>query len=403
MKLYVFRKYILLISLISILVSCGDSNVEVEGLKVAALSLSSDDSFTIPKTLKFKKRFSILRIKNTGDKEATEMNLSLSGTGISQINFAGGVYPGTVNPLDPNVLAGAAIPASGNCSSTLAVGAECTVVIEFFPPDNATYSISYNGSFNNLFEAVEFSGSLTGTGANEAKLDFTILSGLPNLSGGPATYFYNFERLAVDAGGLPNQRGMRNATFNLTNNGEWPAEAVSYIIPNLPAPNNDVYTITSNTCPVTLIEGDSCYIDVQFSPPQLSFFNYGLNDYHLDVDYDNGLAIVQADVQFQGQGVTPAVVSLTSTPDTVPNQYEFGTFITNTTGTKTFNLANSGSFDAEINLFATNSSVAVPFRFTGNSFPGNTLSAAYCNQTNSAGNFIIPAGSNCNIEMEALA
>ena len=267
-------KSFLLILLTLFISSCGDSSVEVDNLKFAILEVTSDNNFTFDKTLKTKKRYKEITITNIGDKEATELSLSISGA-TSEINFAGGSYPGTPNVSDPSNLSGATIPGAGTCSTTLAVNASCTLVFEFAPFDNNNFSIDINASYNNFFETITLNNSINAQGADEARIEISYESStnFVNFLGTHPTYFANVGSAGFDALGTPNTRGEMFVIFAVQNTGEWPADTLSYNIPNLPPISSDIYTITGNDCNAILAEGERCYITVRFSPNALSFFN----------------------------------------------------------------------------------------------------------------------------------
>ncbi len=165
---------------------------------------------------------------------ATAVALGDGGALGGAFSYAGvsGTYPGS----------------GGNCGSSLASGASCTVVVEYAPsgtvPQSSTLTVVFNGGGT--------SRSLSGTPTSVALLSITPPSG------GPGTP-YNYG---------PSVLVPTDATFTVLNSGAVSATSVQ---DGATLGNGFAYKVTGypgqgGTCTGTITAGSSCFVVVTYTP-----------------------------------------------------------------------------------------------------------------------------------------
>ncbi len=233
-------------------------------------------------------------VSNSGGVSAVTM----TGSGLSApFAFKGGGYPGT----------------GGNCGSSLAAGANCSIVVSYLPTavgtHNSTITIGYNDGVN----AQSATRPVTGTAVAPANI--TISDG--------ATY--NFGTLANGASA--------DKTLTLTNTGAFAASAMTG--GGLSAPfsyKGGSYPGTGGTCGSSLNAAATCTVVVTFAPTVS-----GLHSGSANISYNDGAAAQTSSRAVQGTGAAPASLSLTDGPT-----FDFGTKATGSSTDKTFTVTNSG-------------------------------------------------------------
>lgn len=261
-----------------------------------------------------------LSFKNIGETSVT----SLTGTGLaSPFSFANGYFPGK----------------GGTCSSSVSVGATCTMVLRFIP---MVTSLS-----TERLEVFYFDGAsrqvagrdLVASGASPAVL---TISDAPK---------YNF--------GFVSPGTTVERFFTIANVGAVVATQMS--LKNLDAPYSfvgGVYPGTGGTCAKTLAAGATCTVRVAFAPQKEGEFSSVLH-----VNYSNGTAMNVVQRELYGRAGEPAqLVMATGT------LYSFGAVDVGASSSFTFTIFNTGKTAAsELNAA---SQLDGPFAFVGGTFPG---------------------------------
>ncbi|MCO4755693.1 MAG: choice-of-anchor D domain-containing protein, partial [Bacteriovoracaceae bacterium] len=234
---------ILFIAALSI--SCGDSNVSSEGINFAILETLPES--TSNKTLVGTTNTITFQIKNSGDREATKINLDLVSSS-NDLLWEGGNYPGT----------------SGDCASILLPDQTCTLAFKFTPTTSIPIDFEITGTYFDGIEEKEITLADTITGAMPAQLDFYPGS-------------YNFGSVVS---------GTTSTTlFTIVNTGDWDASTVAGSITTPFSFTGGSYPGTLGTCATDLEAGASCQLEIEFASPYASA-TYTNN---LTLTYDNGI------------------------------------------------------------------------------------------------------------------
>ncbi|MCC7402812.1 MAG: choice-of-anchor D domain-containing protein, partial [Bdellovibrionales bacterium] len=258
-------------------------------------------------------------LNNTGTTSATAIFGQVKDLPFS---FKGGSYPG----------------AGGTCGTTLAGGANCTIVVDFAPTAVSffTGSVEVNykdGDIDRL--AVR---NLQGTGANLGKLE---------ISEDPS---YNFGSVVVGSSA--------DHTFTVNNIGTLPVSSItSSGLTGAFNYKDGSYPGTGGTCTTSLAAGGSCTVVLSFRP-----LLPGLLLDKIDLSYANGVSTDRAERDVQGVGATPALLEISDSPS-----YDFGVQAVNSTTDHTFTVSNNGNSPA---LSMGHPGLLAPYEFKGNLYPG---------------------------------
>ncbi|MCJ8275610.1 MAG: choice-of-anchor D domain-containing protein, partial [Bdellovibrionales bacterium] len=234
-------------------------DIEATGVNPALLTIAGGTTYDYGSLSVASSATHTFTINNSGGATAT----ALSETGLSApFDYLGGSYPGT----------------GGTCSTDLATGSNCTIVVEYSPiaatADSDTITLDYNDG--NTVQVATI--GLQGTGVNLALL--TISESDP----------YDFGPTGVGT--------TTTHTFTLTNNGNTPATAVSGSGLSLPFKfEGNNYPGSSGTCSSTIGAGSSCTIVVEFSPVSTVF---STNTISIDYNDGSGAQVVTREVQGTG-------------------------------------------------------------------------------------------------------
>jgi len=208
-----------------------------------------------------------ITITNTGGYVATGTN----EVGLAApFSFSGGSYPGTGGSCGVN------IPAAGNC----------TIEISFSPVGVSTPTDTLDLQYNNGASVTNSTIAISGTAVTPASL--TISDSNP----------YDFGTVATG--------GSSTHIFTVTNIGVFTASSISEI--GLATPFNftgGVFPGTSGTCTSSLTGGNSCNIDIEYSPTVT-----GLSSDTIVIDYNNGVSTQTSTRSVQGTGANPALLSI---------------------------------------------------------------------------------------------
>lgn len=203
-----------------------------------------------------------VELTNSGTTDATAITVSSLSAPFS---FAGGAYPGT----------------GGDCGSTLAAGASCTLALKFSPSlagfASGLLTLDYTHAFG--FKTLELGLDGTGSPLVEAHLDFS----LGNL--------FDFGDADVNT----NQA----VTLTVTNSGDLEARFIS------PSPLNGVLSFlggafpgTGGTCSSALSASQSCTVRLSFAP-----LIGGLVSDVLSMQYHDGTAPTTSSITLTGTGI----------------------------------------------------------------------------------------------------
>ncbi|MBK6848835.1 MAG: choice-of-anchor D domain-containing protein [Proteobacteria bacterium] len=191
-------------------------------------------------------------VTNNGASAATALSASALGVGFA---FTGnGSFPGQ----------------GGTCAATLAVGASCTVAIDFHPPAAATYTAELALAYQDGAGAVTATRALTGIGVTTAVLALADFEGGIRL--GP-TYDYGTQ-------GVGSQT---RHEFHLRNQGAVAATGLAARLSPSFALSGAAFPGVGGTCGTTLAPGAECLVAIDFRPTDV-----GAVAGTLTVDYHDG-------------------------------------------------------------------------------------------------------------------
>lgn len=261
-------------------------------------------------------------VTNTGGISATAM--ANGGTLAAPYNYVGGSYPGT----------------GGNCASTLAVGATCSVVVAFAPTAGGVANGTLTLEYNDGQDPQTVARALTGTGA----LAVLTISDSP-------TYDYGSVALGQ----------MESKTFTVTNTGNAQATALAngatHAAPFAYAGGS--YPGTAGTCSTTLNVAATCTIVVEFSPIASSPYSSTVT-----LNYNDGQAAQTVSVDVIGSGAL-ATLTISDSPT-----YNYGNHVLGSTTAKIFTISNIGTVQASAIGYVSGLSGA--YAFEGGTFPGTS-------------------------------
>ncbi len=286
---------------------------------LAVLSISENPSYDFGNVLVGSTASRSFVITNSGGLAAS--SLADAGGLALPFRYLGASYPGT----------------GGNCSTTLAASAQCTVVVEFVPTAATPYSDTLALTYHDGQQSQNLNRDLDGEGVIGA---VTISDG--------ATFDYG--DVAVNA--------TEEKTFTVSNTGGYPISSLADA-GELAAPfayKGGSYPGTGGTCDTTIAASGSCTVVVEFTPTAAQAYSDTL-----ELDYNNGSSNQVATRAIEGEGVVAAL----SISD---SGYNYGIVAVGSTGSKTFTVSNTGSTQAT--SLADGAGLAAPFSFKGGTYPG---------------------------------
>ncbi len=294
-------------------------NIEGTGAAPAFLTLSDSPSYDFGSVAVTASGDKTLTVTNTGGVSA----VSLSGAGLAApFSFKGSTFPGT----------------GGTCTATLAVGANCTVVVSFAPGASGVATDTAQVTYNDGAAAQTVSRDLSGTGVAPALL--TISDG-PTYSYGPVAVGSTLDKV-----------------LTITNTGDLGASAVASVALSAPFTfKGGTFPGTGGTCSTTLAPAASCTAVVTFSPVALGTFTQTLT-----MNYNDGAANVSSTRPIEGVGVSTALIEISDGAT-----YDFGNAVNGSNVDKTFTLTNNGGVAA---TGIVSGAMAAPYSFKGGTFPG---------------------------------
>lgn len=296
------------------------ANRGVQGSSTSAAVLTiSDAAYNFGTIVLGQTADKIFTVTNSGGFSATGMG----GSGLSApFTFKGGTYPG----------------AGGNCGTSLAAGAMCTLVVTFAPTTSSTSNATLALSYNDGTGTQTSNRGMQGTGGTAASI--TISDG--------ATYNYG----AVANGSVTDK------VFTVSNSGGAPATAIG--VTGLAAPyafKGGAFPGSGGNCATTLNGSGSCTLVITYSPTTVNTHNGSFN-----FNYNDGVTSQAVGKNLTGTASAPAVLAFT-----VTTTYDFGTLPLTAQADATFTITNTGNFTASSLAGA---GLAAPFTYKGGSYPG---------------------------------
>ncbi|HRK07707.1 MAG TPA: choice-of-anchor D domain-containing protein [Pseudobdellovibrionaceae bacterium] len=295
-------------------------DVQGDGLSVASLSFDLSPTVNFPNATAGASSSMTVVVTNTGQSMAS----SIAASGVTlPFEFSGGVYPGV----------------GGTCATTLAGGANCTMVLVFGPVSATTSNATLSLGYNNGAAAVNSTLGLTGTGLSPAVI---------SISNGPT---FNFGSVA--------QGGYFDWPLTLTNTGNSTA-TITADSGGLASPftyaGGGGYPGVGGTCTSTLAPAANCTVVLRFAPSVSGSYTDTL-----EISYNNGAIGSSATRDLSGTGVIQASLSISDGPT-----YNFGSRNVNTSVNHTFTINNTGGYSAS----SMTGSIGGDFTFVGGSYPG---------------------------------
>jgi hypothetical protein len=272
-------------------------------------------------------------LTNMGASAATGLS---GGTLPAPFSYAGGSFPG----------------AGGTCSTTLAAGDDCSVVVAFNPVGTSSSTATLSLAYDDGTGAVTASRPLSGSGTSGPLLvvqDFDAT----NLT--PSAWDFGTRGIGVPA----------THEFYVVNNGSATASAMSapaigvgfgYVGGNYPG--------TGGSCSTLLAPGASCIVNVVFQPVAI-----GLATGSVRINYqDTTGSPFSASRAVRGAGTNTGLLDIAEGTDHNEGLVtDFGAVGLGSAGDRVFTVRNVGGGGVSAMTFAT---PGTPFSFAGGSFPG---------------------------------
>lgn len=245
-----------------------------------------------------------ITITNNGSAAAT--SLAMTGLG-APITYKGGTYPGT----------------GGNCATSLAVGANCKVVVRFAPTANGAFSKTLTVNYHNGQTARSATLALSGTGA-----------------GGGTAIFYSEVRTILNG-----------SSCNSCHGSEWGTNYAGLMAFKKEGTTSSILASNANSRFIVRITTDS-------PKPRMGSPGYG------NLSTANRDKIVNWILQGakNDPATPPAVLAINQGPT-----FNFGTVTSGQVKDQSFTVSNSGGSSAS-SMAAV--ALAAPFSFKGGTYPG---------------------------------
>ena len=255
---------------------------------------------------------SMVRMTNSSTMPATSLSVNLP----SGFSYRGGAYPGL----------------AGNCGSSLGGNGTCDLDIAFTPLAATAYSSTLSVNYNDGSVIRTASSTLTGIGTTSSEL-----------------YISNFDQASYGSiylGRVPYQ----SKVFKIGHGGSATAATI-----NSKSFSSSDFTITADTCPASLNNGETCSVTIAFTPQVASAITSSFM-----VTYDNGGGASVASRTLKGTGLAIAVITAAASP------LSFGS------------LPTGASYDLDFTLTKVGAVISSPigtisgsgFTFKGGAYPG---------------------------------
>jgi hypothetical protein len=282
-------------------------------------------------------------VTNTGAVSATA--IADGGTLGNDFAYAGGSYPGT---------------GGGDCGTTLAKGATCTLVVTFTPVGSgargSTITLEYNDGGN---PGAQVSKGLMGSAISGPLLRVYDWSGPGGGSGTPPPFDYGTWGVSV------------YHQFTITNDGNAAAANIAdgATLGGNFAYQGGTYPGTNGDCGTSLASGASCTISVAFTPT-----GSGPRSSKITLNYTDSTAAPQPAVvrDIMGTATLGALLSLWDASGGGCGEgcgpYSYNSVSVGATGEAAFNIGNNGAVNATI--MGDGGLLALPFKYKGGTYPG---------------------------------
>ncbi len=241
---------------------------------------------------------------------------------VAPFQYSGGSYPGT----------------GGTCGTSLAAGANCSLIVEFTPASTGLTTEVVDVSYYDGTSNQSLTVNLDGTGANPALL--SISDGLT----------YDYGNVVVG--------GSSQKTFTITNSGGVAATTLSEASPlSAPFQLSGGFPGTGGTCGATLASGANCTIVVNYDPTAS-----GVHADTIMIGYIDGAVSQSTSRAIQGTGAAPALLEISDPA------WDFGTVSPGNPADKIFTISNTGATTAT--ALGVGTALTAPFSYKGGAFPG---------------------------------
>ena len=295
-----------------------------------------------------------LMVRNLGGGSASNMAFASLAAPFA---FAGGVYPGT----------------GGDCGTSLAAGASCTIVVDFTPAGVGTFAGTLSVTYNDGGSTQSTSHGLIGQGVDGAALAVTAYS---SGGGGDSSFDYGPWGVPVDH------------TFYVANRGNKAASAMTGLAPGGQFSwKGGAYPGAGGTCAATLAVNSSCTLVVTFSGAATDSANVG-------VSYADGTGNTkQGTLEVTGEAAPNAIIVVSDCNECGGNERpaDFGT--TSGSVMRSFVVRNTGAKTAT--MLRDSGMLGAPFAYAGGSYPGTSGNSGDNGSGNCSGT--LDPGATCSV------
>ena len=333
------------------------------GTPPALLSISDPTTYDFGSTSTTVAKTHVFHVENDGGLVASSLSPSALPTSYS---YPGG-YPGL----------------GGNCGTSLAAGAVCTLVVSFAPQTAGTFPGTLSLGYDDGTGPQSASRAITGKGTNAA---FLSISDLPPQY--YAAYGIQTDPPTYDFGGT----GLNTTAthqFFVTNTGAVTATSLAGVALGAPfAWAGNAFPGSGGTCGATLAAGAMCTVVVSFHPtaaasPTSSF----------SVSYDDGTGPQSASRAIHGTGTNGPVLTIWDFQNDkgpqgidIGPEWNYGVRGIGVTDDHSFFVTNSGGGSA---VSIAPEALGVGFLYKGGTYPG----------TNGTCGTTLAAGASCSIDV----
>jgi hypothetical protein len=241
--------------------------------------------------------------------------------------------------------------AGGTCQLTLAVGATCTIVVDFTPGAAGNFSDTLAASYDDGAATQSSSRTLMGTAVDGAMLVITDWSGGGGGGGNQNPFDFG-------TWGIPT-----NHTFYVTNAGNKVASVLAGVAPTAPFSFSGGFPGPGGSCTATLAVGATCTVVVTYSGAATGAATFG-------VSYNDGDGHAESvSRQVVGEAAANALLTITDCDQCGENSNAFDFGVVGTSAERTFTVTNTGAKTAV--MVRDGNLLVAPFGFTGTGYPGS--------------------------------
>lgn len=292
------------------------------------LSIAADEDLDLGLAVVGDKLNYVFHLVNTGSLPA--LNFSVVEKRLGEINYKGGKFPGD----------------GGSCTSTLQGKSSCSIVLEFNPISDKSHSFTLSFMYNDFEDTKVYNATFLSRSVDvKAEINFDKI-------------------LSIDFGKHTLEK-KEIRTVTVVNTGYVNAKDFVFKF------DNDNFVLSNNRCPVSLMAGARCEIDLQYFP-----HTTGAHSGSLEIEYFNGKTIVNGQtLLLKGKGILPAIIN-TKINNVVSNQHDFGLIGQNDSVEVLIIATNQGEYKASSLLL---SNLQEPFSISQNTCQEELAVGASCN------------------------